>query len=222
MRSPSSSIHRRLGGLYVSDTTNNRIRYIAGRPPTPSTTPTPSRSVTPGPQNAYLLPMPLGTFGTVSTVAGTGVAAYRAGDDGFPARWAQLGSPYGVAYDRAGQRLFVSQSDYNRIRVISLQTGLISTYAGTGTASTTNGDRRVATFYAPRGLAYDDATGSLFVAEFYGANIRVIFANGTTAFWAGTGGAGFADGNAGSSLCNNPVGVAMDPATGDVIFTDYR
>ena len=63
--------------------------------------------------------------------------------DGIPALTAELDSPTSVAIDGAGN-VYIADSEHNRIRLASAATGLISTFAGTGTASYT-GDNAAAT-----------------------------------------------------------------------------
>src|SRR5689334_10051680 len=68
--------------------------------------------------------------GTISTVAGTGVAGFTG--DGGPGASAQLRAPRSVAVDSSGN-LFIADSSNVRIRIIDT-TGVISTVAGNGTA----------------------------------------------------------------------------------------
>jgi DNA-binding beta-propeller fold protein YncE len=209
--------------MYIADYSNNRIRYVSSATPSPSESPSPSSSVTPGPQNNFNLPLQPGVVAFTSTAAGTGTAAYRARDDGFPAVWAQLSGPHGLAWDSANQRLFVSQAGDHRIRAID-RDGRISTHAFAGTAGSVDSSNPLAaTVNVPRGLAYEPSTGALFVCEHTGHRIRVVYANGTVATAAGTGTGGFnVDGDARSSQIQNPQDIARDPLTGDFIFSDYR
>jgi len=70
----------------------------------------------------------VGTDGTMSTVAGTGVQGYSG--DGGAATAAQLSCPYGIAVDSAGN-LYIADSCNNRIRQVSTA-GTITTIAGNG------------------------------------------------------------------------------------------
>ena len=85
--------------LYVADQSNNRVRMIDL------------------------------TTGTVTTVAGTGSAAYNG--DGMPAVEASLAGPSGLAVDRDGT-LFIADTFNGRIRAVHPVTGVISTIAGDG------------------------------------------------------------------------------------------
>ena len=68
------------------------------------------------------------TAGRITTVVGDGSAG--ASPDGTPAPAARLGSPRGVAVDRAG-RLFVADTENHRVLVVR-RDGAIATVAGTG------------------------------------------------------------------------------------------
>src|SRR5579864_4732366 len=68
---------------------------------------------------------------TISTVAGTGKAGFS-GDGGL-ATAAELRQPHSIAFDRDGTLLICDIGNY-RIRRVHLETGIISTYAGTGGA----------------------------------------------------------------------------------------
>jgi len=74
------------------------------------------------------------TYNTTSqdvvTIAGTGLGAY--GGDGGPATAAFLSTPRTVAVDSIGN-LYIGDSSNYRIRAVNADTGLITTYAGTGT-----------------------------------------------------------------------------------------
>ena len=114
--------------------------------------------------------------GVYSTIANTAGTAGFAGDGGSAAA-AQLRSPGGLALAVNGD-LYIADSQNNRVRMISGQTGIITTVAGNGTAAST-GDGGVATSAAlnfPSGLALDGA-GNLFVTEVIGNRVRKIVLN---------------------------------------------
>ena len=73
----------------------------------------------------------------VTTVAGTGVAGYSG--DGAGASTATLNYPKSLTTDTAGN-IFIGDSSNYRIRRIDATTGIITTYAGTGTSGTTTAD----------------------------------------------------------------------------------
>src|ERR1019366_9504536 len=77
---------------------------------------------------------------TVNTVAGNGLLS-RSGDGGA-ATSAQLYAPRGVALDSSGN-LYIADTANNQIRKVTAA-GVISTFAGTGTAGS-SGDGGAAT-----------------------------------------------------------------------------
>ena len=94
--------------------------------------------------------------GIISTIAGTGTNSYS-GDNGA-ATSATLKYPYGVGLDTAGN-VYIADSYNNRIRKVTISTGIITTFAGTGTTSYSgdNGPATSATLSYPHGVAVDSA-----------------------------------------------------------------
>ena len=110
----------------------------------------PSPSVTP----TYYPSLSPHSISVISTIAGTGSASYS-GDDG-QATSATIRGPAGIAIDSSGN-VYFSDSNNNRVRKITVSSGIISTYAGTGAASH-SGDGGVASsaaLYYPNGLSMD-------------------------------------------------------------------
>ena len=90
----------------------------------------------------------------ITTIAGTGTASYSG--DGGQATSAAMNTPTGIAIDSSGN-IYFSDFGNHRVRKITAVTGIISTYAGTGTSSYT-GDGGVAssaTLNLPNGLCID-------------------------------------------------------------------
>ena len=94
--------------------------------------------------------------GIISTIAGTGTNSYS-GDNGA-ATSAGLNYPRGVGLDTAGN-VYIADSYNNRIRKVTISTGIITLIAGTGTTSYSgdNGPATSATLKNPRGVAVDSA-----------------------------------------------------------------
>ena len=118
--------------LYISDTGNNVLRKVD-----------------------------LST-GTISTVAGTGVAGFSG--DGGPATSGQLNYPWGITLGGDGS-LYIADLSNNRIRKVS-RAGLISTVVGTGVRGYA-GDSGLATqaqLNVPASVVMDVA-GNLYVAD---------------------------------------------------------
>ncbi len=157
--------------------------------------------------------------GTISTAAGTG-AQGSTGDNGL-ATGAKLNYPAGVAVDAAGN-VYIGDGGNNKIRKITLSTGNISTYAGTGSAGST-GDGGTATsakLNGPQGVALD-ASGNLYIADQMNNRVRKVTAStgnisllaGTTVGFSGDGGAPAA------AQLNQPWALAVD-ASCNVYISD--
>jgi hypothetical protein len=63
-------------------------------------------------------------------VAGSGVPGF--GGDGGLANGASLDNPVALAATEDGHHLFICDADNNRVRLVNLETGTISTFAGNG------------------------------------------------------------------------------------------
>jgi uncharacterized protein (TIGR03437 family) len=161
--------------------------------------------------------------GTITTVAGNGVAAYSG--DGGPAVNASLHDPTGVAVDSAGN-LYIADAFNDRIRKVDLN-GVITTIAGTGVGGL-GGDGAAATtamLDCPTRIAFD-AFGNLFIADQCNHRIRKVDRNGiiTTVAGSGTPGAalgGFSgDGGAATAAqFKHPTAVTIDNG-GNMYITD--
>ncbi len=92
----------------------------------------------------------------ITTVAGTGSASYSG--DGGEATSAAICIPAGIAID-SSENVYFSDHFNHRVRKITVATGIITTYAGTGTSSY-SGDGGVASSAAlnsPDGLCIDSS-----------------------------------------------------------------
>jgi thiol-disulfide isomerase/thioredoxin len=75
-----------------------------------------------------------------------------------------LSFPGKLAVDEAGSRLFISDSDHNRIVVAGLD-GQVQHVIGSGTQGLKDGGFAAAQFNRPQGMAYDPQTDALYVAD---------------------------------------------------------
>ncbi|HEV3511650.1 MAG TPA: hypothetical protein VGS05_08080 [Candidatus Sulfotelmatobacter sp.] len=148
------------------------------------------------------------TAGIISTIAGNGTAGYSG--DGGPATSASLKTPWGVAYDAAGN-LYISDRGNEVIRKVDT-TGTITTFAGNGTAAFCGdgGPATSACLNAPRGLA-TDGSGNLYIADGLNRRVRKVNSGGIISTVAGNGQGGFSGdgGQATSAAIGNPKGVAV-------------
>jgi trimeric autotransporter adhesin len=159
---------------------------------------------------------------TITTIAGTGTAGY--GGDGGAATAAMLSSSRKVAVDTAGN-LYIADTGNNRIRKVTVATGIISLVAGTGApGSTGDGGLAInATLNSPAGVAVD-ASGNVYIADTGNNKIRKVTGTTITTV-AGTGTAGFdGDGTvlaSSSKQLNQPQSVFVD-VNGDIYIADTR
>ena len=159
------------------------------------------------------------TTGVITTIVGNGTAGF-AGDGGL-ATSAELNEPQGVTIDAAGN-LYIADTLNNRIRMVSANTGIITTVAGSP-ASNFSGDGGPATsagLNAPAGVGAD-STGNLYIADSGNSRVRKVSASTgiiTTVAGGGTGGVG--DGGAATSaLLGGVRGVGLDSA-GNLYIAD--
>jgi gliding motility-associated-like protein len=150
--------------------------------------------------------------GVITTLAGNVNQGYTDGQGNT----AQFFSPNGVAVDAAGN-VYVADVGNNVIRKIT-PGGLVSTFAGSGTAGSTDAMGTLASFNHPTGIAISGA-GTLYVADYSNNSIRVISPAGMVSTLAGGGLGGFTNGTGNNASFKNPEGVAVD-ISGNVYVAD--
>ncbi|MGL5004235.1 MAG: hypothetical protein ACRDAM_14955, partial [Casimicrobium sp.] len=131
------------------------------------------------------------TNGVISTVAGNGTAGFAG--DGGAATAAQLNFP-GAIYVAANGDLLIADYANNRVRRVASD-GIISTFAGTGTAGAT-GDGAAATaaqLSGPFHLA-GGTNGSVLIVDQIGGRVRSVASDGKISTVVG-GGSAFGDGD---------------------------
>ena len=243
LNDPFSAAVDAAGNLFIADAANNCIRKVAtnglistvagsgiagyagdGGPATNAQLWFPYGVAVDGSGNLFIADWfscrvrKVGTNGIISTVAGNGTPGYSG--DGGAAAEAQLQYPYGVAVDGSGN-LFIADSSNNVVREVGIS-GLITTAAGNGTAGYAGdgGPATSAELSFPTGLAVD-ASGNLFIADYYNHCIRELGTNGMITTAAGNGTPGYSgdgDAAAGAQL-NFPYGVALD-ASANLFIAD--
>ncbi len=158
--------------------------------------------------------------GEITTIAGTQETGYSG--DGNAAKIAQLSSPTGLALDSKGN-LFIADSGNERIRMVNLSTGIITTVAGTGERGFTKdgGLAIYAQLANPIGLAVDSQDNLFFVDRGNNKVRKIDMSTGTINTVAGTGEAGFSgDGElAKDAKLANPTGLAFNKE-GDLFIVD--
>jgi sugar lactone lactonase YvrE len=148
---------------------------------------------------------------TVSTFCGNGAAGFLNGS----AATSQFNAPIDVDFDSQGN-LYVSDHLNNRIRMIT-SAGVSSTFAGSGTPGSADGNSSTAQFNHPVGIDFD-ANGNLFVADQGNERLRKITPSGVVTTIAGST-TGYADGNGSSAQFTFITGVAV-AANGNIYIGD--
>ncbi|WP_333625493.1 DUF6443 domain-containing protein [Sphingobacterium siyangense] len=168
------------GNFYISDRGNNMVRKIS-----PS--------------------------GIVTTLAGSTTSGYLDGT-GSSARFSE---PWGITVDGSGN-VYVTDENNRRIRKIT-PAGVVTTFAGSGSASSVNGTGTAASFYGMKGIAAD-ASGNLYVSEYNGCKVRKITPAGVVTTFAGSGSASNVDGTGTGASLYFPMAITVD-GSGNVYIT---
>jgi sugar lactone lactonase YvrE len=227
------------GNIYIADTHNNRIREVSGgnistiagtgvagfsgdgAAATAALLSYPTAVAVDSSGNVYIADTNnhrireiAGT--TINTVAGNGSQTYS-GDGGL-ATAAGLDSPNGVAVD-AAFNIYIGDTHNQRVRLVTLTTGIITTLAGTGVKGF-NGDGPATTseLARPRGVAVG-APGTVYVADSDNNRIRAISgAQVTTIAGNGSQGDSGDSGASTSAALDTPRSVAFEGSA--LVFSD--
>ena len=151
-----------------------------------------------------------GKTGTISTLAGTGVAGFT-GDSG-PAAQAQLRQPHSI-YIAPGDQLLICDIGNHRIRGVDLRTGIIDTIGGTGErlATPDGAPLKGTPLNGPRTMVID-GDGTIYLALREGnALYRIAPKTRTLHHLAGTGEQGWTGdgGQARAAKLSGPKGLAL-------------
>ena len=160
----------------------------------------------------------------IRKITPTGVVTTLAGSSSGSANGigtaAQFNHPSGVAVDNSGN-VFVCDRNNHLIRKIT-SSGVVTTFAGSGSAGNTNGTGAAASFKNPTGIAIDNS-GNLYVTDYSNHSIRKITSAGVVTTLAGPVGAsgtwGTTNGTGTSARFNYPYHIAID-SYGNLYTTD--
>ncbi|KAL0487839.1 NHL repeat-containing protein [Acrasis kona] len=109
-----------------------------------------------------------------TTFAGTGIPGYNG--DNILATNAQLNTPIGLAIDYINNLVYISDAGNNRVRVVDRNTGIITTFAGTG-QTVYNGENIRATdanMDRPRRIVIDNPNNLVYFTDLGNVRIRVV------------------------------------------------
>jgi sugar lactone lactonase YvrE len=150
--------------------------------------------------------------GVVTTLAGGGSYGFS---DGAGAG-ALFMDPSGVAVDSRGN-VIVADRNNHRIRKLT-PGGVVTTLAGSGSATFADGTGAGASFNWPAGVAVDNS-GNVIVADQRNHRIRKLTPGGVVTTLAGSDTRASADGTGAGASFNFPTGVAVD-SSGNVVVVD--
>ena len=153
--------------------------------------------------------------GVVTTLAGSGSSGWADGTGTA----ASFNRPWGMAVDASGN-VFVADSHNNMIRKVT-SAGVVTTFAGSGTAGSAEGTGTAASFNNPDGVAVD-ASGNVYVGDLNNNKIRKISPTGVVTTLAGSGVVGATDGTGTAASFDSPVGVALDTSGNVYVADDYN
>lgn len=221
------------GNVYIADVNNHKIRKItsAGVVTTLAGSGSAGSTNSTGTASSFNTPYGVATDGTnvyvadygnhlirqiviatgaTTTIAGTANTSGTADGTGAAARF---NNPTGLVV--VGTDLYVTDLGNNTIRKVVISTGVVTTIAGTASATTgsADGTGTAATFGKPFGITAEGTT-NLYVADSFNNTIRkIVIATGVVTTFAGTAGAGGnADGTAGTAAFKTPTGIALSGA----------
>lgn len=157
-------------------------------------------------------PVPANVYGMVTTLTGSPTAGSTDG----PKSIATFNGPSDIAIDSIGS-IYVADYGNYKVRKIT-PSGVVNTFAGSGSAGSANLVRTAASFNSPAGLDVD-AAGNIYVADVNNYKIRKISPLGGASTAAGAGTAGVLNGTPGNSTFNRPYAVHVDP-DGNVLIAD--
>lgn len=237
LNTPSAAAFDNQGHLFVTDTANNEVREITpmgtiirvagtgavgssgdGGAATAATLNAPQGIATDAAGNLYIADtqnnkirfLDMST-GLISTYVGTGSAGYSG--DGANASSATLNGPTGLFLTPSGV-LYIADTGNNVIRTIATHSGLISTFAGTGTAGSNGdgGNATVAELSAPSDVVAD-TSGNVYIADTGNNRLREVNTTDVISTIAGVQTGGFnGDGPAISAELDGLMGISVDTA----------
>jgi len=156
----------------------------------------------------------------ISIVAGTGARGYTG--DGGPATSATFGLRIGGISIAPSGNIYISDLYNNVVRKVTVSTGVISTYAGTGIGGFRGdgGQATSALLSSPIGIVV--TASDLYIADGGNNRIRHVNSTGVITTVAGNGTQAFAGdgGLATSAELTFPWALALHPTTGDIYIGD--
>jgi sugar lactone lactonase YvrE len=200
---PGGIVFDAAGDLYIADTYSNAIRFVSastgkittvagipsamgaysgdGGPATSAQFNIPNSIALDGAGNLYIadtynvvIREVFASNGVIETVAGDHTIGYSG--DGGPATAATMYRPFGVTVDSAGD-IYIADTYNSVVRYVDASSGKISTIAGNGVYGFAgDGGAATAAEMADTWGVTLDASGRLFISDFFNSRIRLVTA----------------------------------------------
>ena len=152
--------------------------------------------------NSFAIIAVLISFQVHAQVVSTFVGAGSSGNSNGTGTSASFNGTVGLSVDASGN-IYVADRENHLIRKIT-PAGVVSTFAGSGSAGSVNGTGTSASFRKPHDIAIDQS-GNVYVADHDNHLIRKITSAGVVSTFAGSGSAGSANGTGTSASFNVSV-----------------
>jgi sugar lactone lactonase YvrE len=163
-----------------------------------------------------------GVSGIVTTVVGTGEKAFSG--DGRTATKAAMVEPNGLVFSQDFKRLYIADVADNRVRVVDMDSGIMSTFAGTGEANHDGdgGPAVAAGIFGARAVGVRPSDGAVYILERQGSSLRLVEpAAGRVSTVASTGETGYGgdNGSIATAIFDRPKEITLD-RSGNVLVVD--
>ncbi len=158
----------------------------------------------------------------VTTFAGNGMKEFG-GDGGLASRAGML-EPNGLAFSQDKKQLFIADVADNRVRVVDITSGKISTFAGTGRAAHDGdgGPATKASIFGARAVFCKTLDDSVYILERQGSCLRLVDSKNfaiTTVASTGETGYGGDGGPVSNAIFDRPKELTIDHA-GNILIVD--
>jgi len=141
--------------------------------------------------------------GVVTTIAGSGSPGSA---DGVGSA-ASFANPSGICINSVGD-LFIADFSNHKIRKVT-QSGVVTSFAGSGAPGATDAVSLTATFNGPTGICVDPSD-NFYVTEHFNNKVRKVTSTAVVTTFAGSGSAGATDGVGITASFNGITGICID------------
>ena len=130
--------------------------------------------------------------------------------------------PAGLSVIPSTGNLLVADLYNYAVRHVTYPGAVVTTLCGGTFGNTQTGTGLGAFFKGPYSIAYIPTSGKFALSDRDGNRIYIIDMSGNVTLLAGAGNEGFSDGNGTGAVFFSPMGISVDPATGNVYVGDAQ